>query len=172
MTEIKKTAAATPKRAKKPTSTRTVKDVAQLQLMVDDDRVQPSLGSTGAAGIDLRLATSAAIAIAPGGMRVVGTGVRVAIPEGYVGKLYVRSSTGIKKRVTLANGTGIIDSDYRGEIKLALMNNGSKPVFFEQYDRVAQLVVCRHFDYRGMVFVDELPETERGEGGVGSTGDK
>lgn len=120
----------------------------------------------GSAGFDL--AASEEAWVKPGGIVVVGTGVRVEIPEGYVGLVFIRSSVG-KHGVTLSNSVGVIDSDYRGEIKLSLVNNGHAPHHIYAGSYIAQLVV--------MPFVGEaikvhtLRATARGEGGFGSTGE-
>ena len=100
---------------------------------------------------------------------IVGTGVKVAIPEGYVGLLFVRSSLGIKRHLDLANGTGVIDSDYRGEIKVCLRNTGPTHQYVKRGDRICQLVIVP-VHLNPWVEVDTLDETERGEGGIGSTG--
>lgn len=91
------------------------------------------------AGLDL--ATPGAVTLAPGQMTPVDTGVAVAIPDGHVGLVFVRSSIGIKKLVSLANGTGVIDAGYRGTIKVALVNNGIHTVEFDAGERIAQLVI-------------------------------
>lgn len=98
---------------------------------------------------------------------MVGTGIAVEIPEGQVGLVFVRSSIGTKRGITLANGTGVIDSDYRGEIMLAL--NFSSPAKIEAYERVAQLVVVPYTKV-SPTLVTELNTTHRGVGGFGSTG--
>ena len=91
------------------------------------------------AGLDL--ATPHALTINPGEMTPVDTGIAVAIPNGYVGLVFVRSSIGIKRRCTLANGTGVIDAGYRGTITVALVNNGIHTVEFDAGERIAQLVL-------------------------------
>lgn len=105
------------------------------------------------------------------GTLMVSTGVKVAIPEGYVGLLYVRSSLGVKRRLDLANGTGVIDADYRGEVKVCLRNTGRSPQFIRRGDRICQLVVVP-VDLTDWVEVEQLDETVRGQGGFGSTGEK
>lgn len=107
--------------------------------------------------------------VQPGHARVYGTGVRVAIPAGYVGLLFVRSSLGVKRRLDVANGTGVIDADYRGEVKVCLRNTGTHATRITRGERVAQMVVvpCNLTDWAE---VDHLDETVRGEGGYGSTG--
>lgn len=107
--------------------------------------------------------------ISPGVSRVFGTGVRVAVPEGYVGLLFARLSLGVKRRLDVANGTGVIDADYRGEVKVCLRNTGRIHARLERGERIAQLVVVP-CDLEEWVEVAHLDSTERGEGGYGSTG--
>lgn len=107
--------------------------------------------------------------ISPGVSRVFGTGVRVAVPEGYVGLLFARSSLGVKRRLDVANGTGVIDAGFRGEVKVCLRNTGRIHARLERGERIAQLVVVP-CDLEEWVEVEHLNNTERGEGGYGSTG--
>lgn len=107
--------------------------------------------------------------ISPGVSRVFGTGVRVAVPEGYVGLLFARSSLGVKRRLDVANGTGVIDAGFRGEVKVCLRNTGRSHARLERGERVVQMVVVP-CDLEEWVEVAHLDNTERGEGGYGSTG--
>ena len=109
--------------------------------------------------------------INPGETKVINTGVQVAIPEGYVMKMYVRSSTGIKKHLCLANGTGIIDSGYRDEIKMALHNFGNESVTIEDGDRICQFIILPFpkVELEQMEDNKEFRHGDRG-GGIGSTG--
>jgi len=129
--------------------------------------ITPTRGTPGSAGLDLYADQEALVVSYKAAM--VGTGIAVEIPEGYVGLLFLRSSTG-KAGVALANGVGVIDSDYRGEIKLCLTyahDMGGHHI--RRGDRIAQLVVlpAPTFD---LTEVDSLSTTERGAGGFGSTG--
>lgn len=99
----------------------------------------------------------------------VPTGLKMSIPEGYFGAVYPRSSAGIKSRISLANSTGIIDSDYRGELILFLVNNGDEELVINNGDRLAQMVI-QPFVQVDFEVVEALDDTERGEGGIGSTG--
>lgn len=98
-----------------------------------------------------------------------GTGIAAAIPDGYVGLLFVRSSLGTKHGVTLANGTGVIDAGYRGEIKVCLRANGPFGAFIKRGERIVQMVVVP-VNLTPWVEVEHLDDTDRGEGGFGSTG--
>lgn len=139
--------------------------------LLDENAILPTRGSEEAAGLDLYALEDVNV---PGwGLdatpTVVSTGVAVAIPQGCVGLVYVRSSLGFKHNITLANSVGVIDSDYRGEIKVALQNNSNEDFIVEKGHRFAQLVITPVIMADAFA-VDELPETERGEGGMGSTG--
>jgi dUTP pyrophosphatase len=127
----------------------------------------PTRGTPGSAGLDLYSDQDALVS--SWASVTVGTGIAVEIPEGYVGLLFLRSSIG-KAGVALANGVGVIDSDYRGELKLQLIYSANVGGYhITRGDRIAQLVVlpAPTFD---LVEVDELPDTQRGGGGFGSTG--
>lgn len=119
------------------------------------------------AGWDLSLMVNVKIPV--NGHVVASTGVSVDIPDGYVGKVFVRSSLGFKRHVVLSNGTGIIDAGYTGEIMVSLHNEGTAPVWLRGGERVAQLVVEK-LPVVEFVEVEELGASERGVGGFGSTG--
>lgn len=104
-----------------------------------------------------------------GGTTLFGTGIAVAIPEGHVGLVFVRSSIGIKRNLVLANGTGVIDSGYRGEIMVCLRNEGDAPAVIVRGERIAQLVIVP-CDLTEWQEVNTLDDTDRGTGGIGSTG--
>ena len=131
----------------------------------------PTYGSEFSAGADLYALTEEAITIAPHETALVHTGVAMEIPVGYVGLVFARSGLATKRALAPANKVGVIDSDYRGEIMVALHNHGSEPRTIENGERIAQLVLLPYltaeFDE-----VDELSDTARGEGGFGSTGTK
>ena len=129
----------------------------------------PEYKHAGDAGADMRAAIDAPVTIRPGESAWVGTGVRMAIPEGHVGLQFPRSGLGCNHGICLANGTGVIDSGYRGEIKAKLLNLGAEPFTVNPGDRVCQLVVVpfRRCNFRT---VASLPESDRGADGYGSTG--
>jgi dUTP pyrophosphatase len=105
----------------------------------------------------------------PNERRLVGTGLKVAIPPGYEGQVRPRSGLAFKHGISIVNAPGTIDADYRGEIGVILINHGADVVTFNSGDRIAQLVVCPVARVE-LIVVDSLEETERGEGGFGSTG--
>jgi len=129
----------------------------------------PSYATSGSAGCDLRAAVSEPLTLAPGARALVPTGIAVAIPEGHEGQVRMRSGLAIRHGLTLLNGPGTIDADYRGEIRVILANLGSEPVTLSRGDRIAQLVIAPVVRAR-LERSDELPETSRHTGGFGSTG--
>ena len=134
--------------------------------------ILPTYGSAGAAGADLyALPEGDPIVINPGETVFIHTGLSMAIPEGYVGLNFARSGLAAKRGLAPANKVGVIDSDYRGELMVALHNHGDVPQTVEPGDRVAQFLIMPVVQAR-FCEVDELDETDRGAGGFGSTGRK
>lgn len=131
--------------------------------------VIPTRGSAAAAGYDLRACTAAPIVIAPGETAMVGTGLSIAVPEGYFGAVFARSGLACKQGVRPANCVGVCDSDYRGEYMVALYNDSRVPCEIAPGDRIAQLVVMPFLELE-FEEKDELSDTARGAGGFGSTG--
>lgn len=129
----------------------------------------PTYGSAEAAGADLYACLDGDAVIEPGKTVFVPTGIAMAVPRGYAGLIYARSSMGAKRGLAPANKVGVIDSDYRGEVMVALHNHGSVPQTVCHGERIAQLLVTAvlspAFEECG-----ELDETARGAGGFGSTG--
>jgi dUTP pyrophosphatase len=125
----------------------------------------PEYSSTGAAGADLR--ASEAVTIAPGGRAAVPTAVRLQIPPGHVGLVWPRSGLAVRHGIdTLA---GVIDSDYRGEVRVVLVNHGDEPFRIDRGDRIAQLLVQR-VERAAFTAVPSIDDSDRGGGGFGSTG--
>ena len=131
----------------------------------------PTMGSKFAAGADLYSAEDADVVIGLGETKFIGTGLAMEIPEGYVGLVYARSGLACKRGLAPANKVGVVDSDYRGEIKVALHNHGKEAQTVEKGERIAQMVIAPYLSVN-YEEADELSETERGEGGFGSTGRK
>lgn len=129
----------------------------------------PYYATDGAAAVDLHACIDAPMTIPAGGQVVVPTGLAVAIPEGYVGIIAVRSSMGVRHGITLSNAIGVIDSDYRGPLGVGLRNTTGEDYILQPCDRMAQLMVVPVLRPE-IRLVEELPETERGAGGFGSTG--
>lgn len=130
----------------------------------------PSYATPGSAAMDLRACVEEAVVIAPGARVVVPSGIAIALPSAeFVALLFARSGLATKGGICLANGVGVIDSDYRGEIGVALLNTGSEPYTILPGDRIAQLMVTPVVQ-PALELVEELPVSERGAGGFGSTG--
>ena len=127
----------------------------------------PAYATDGAAGMDVLAAED--VTLAPGARHAVATGLAVAIPHGYEIQVRPRSGLALKHGITVANAPGTIDSDYRGELKVILINHGHENFAIRRGDRVAQLVLAP-VTRGNWLPVEELDETARGEGGFGSTG--
>lgn len=127
----------------------------------------PEYATDGAAGMDVVSAED--VTIAPGARHAVATGLALAIPHGFEIQVRPRSGLALKHGITVPNTPGTIDSDYRGELKVILINHGAEPFAIRRGDRVAQLVLAP-VTRASWLPVDELDETARGEGGFGSTG--
>lgn len=138
-----------------------------MALRLDFIGQKPLLAHEGDAGLDLY--ASATTTFEPGTSRKVGTGTRVAIPNGYFGMLLGRSSMGVNRGLRLANSVGIIDSGYRGELIVAMHNDDPRQQVIEEGERVAQLVIVP-FAQVILNRVQAFDVTERGEGGFGSSG--
>ena len=132
----------------------------------------PTRGSVDAAGWDLYadLNTDRTLEIAPASTYVVPTGIAMEIPKGCFGAIYARSGLATKQGLRPANCVGVIDSDYRGEIKVALHNDSTIIQPVKDHDRIAQVVIQPYVEFDEMTVVEDLGETERGAGGFGSTG--
>lgn len=136
--------------------------------MLDDGLEPPAYAQPGDAGADLRSRIS--LTLAPGERALVPTGVAVALPEGYVGLVHPRSGLAAKHGITIVNAPGTVDSGYRGELMVSLLNTDRENSFeITRGDRIAQLVIQR-FETAAFTLVDELDETTRGSSGFGSTG--
>ncbi len=129
----------------------------------------PAPASPGSAGLDLLAAIAEPVTLAPGARLEVPTGLALELPPGWEGQVRPRSGLAARHGVTLANSPGTIDSDYRGEVRVLLVNLGAESVVIERGDRVAQLVVAPVTRVE-LVETDRLSETERGDGGFGSSG--
>ena len=133
----------------------------------DPELALPAYAREGDAGLDLLAA--APVTLAPGARQIVPTGLRVAIPEGFAGLVLPRSGLALRTGVTVLNAPGLIDSGYRGEVGVLLVNHGSEPVTVRRGERIAQLVI-QPVARAVLVEVRGLEATQRGAGGFGSTG--
>lgn len=143
-------------------------DVEVLLSTTDPDVPVPAYAHPGDAGADLT--TREAVVLQPGRRATVRTGVRIALPDGYVALVHPRSGLASRHGVTIVNGPGTVDAGYRGEISVTLLNTDpDAPVEFAVGDRIAQLVIQR-VERAVFVPVQDLPGSHRGDGGFGSTG--
>ena len=131
----------------------------------------PTYGTEEAAGADLYACVEEAVTIAPGQTAFIPTGIALEVPKGCAGLIYARSGMACKRGLAPANKVGVVDSDYRGEIKVCLRNLSREEFVLNTGERVAQLCIVP-VELCGFEEVSELPETERGDGGFGSTGMK
>ena len=129
----------------------------------------PSYATAGSAGLDLSAALEATLELRPGARALVPTGIAIALPAGHEGQVRPRSGLAVKHGLTVLNAPGTVDEDYRGEVKVALINLGEEPVRIEPGMRIAQLVVAPVTRVEP-VEVPSLEETARGAGGFGHTG--
>ena len=138
---------------------------------LDPAAVIPTYGSAAAAGADLYALCDAPLTIPAGETVLVHTGIAVEIPDGYVGLIYARSGLATKQGLAPANKVGVIDSDYRGELMVALHNQSNQTRTVSSGDRIAQLVIATYLRVEFQP-CDDLSDTQRGAGGFGSTGSK
>ena len=129
----------------------------------------PTYGSTEAAGADLYACLDAPVIVAPGETAWIGTGIALEVPMGCAGLVYARSGMATKRGLAPANKVGVVDSDYRGEIKVVLLNHGNTPQTVEHGERIAQFVITPVLT-PAYEEVEELSDSQRGTGGFGSTG--
>ncbi|NGP88569.1 dUTP diphosphatase [Fodinibius halophilus] len=131
----------------------------------------PSYESTYAAGMDVRAALDEPITLAPGERTLIPTGLKMAMPQGYEAQIRPRSGLAYRNGITMLNTPGTIDADYRGEVKVLAVNLGDEPFEIDHGDRVAQMVIAPVLQ-ADINEVENLSDTDRGEGGFGSTGVK
>lgn len=136
---------------------------------IKPDAVIPTRGSSSAAGYDLYACIDNDIVIKPNENVKIGTGLAIAVPDGYFGAIFARSGLAAKQNLRPANCVGVADSDYRGEYIVALHNDSNESRIIKRGERIAQLVVMPFLPVE-FLEVEELDETARGEGGFGSTG--
>ena len=142
-------------------------ETPRVLCVLSKDAALPLYATSGASGADLM--STASLTIAPGDYALVPTGVHLALPPDMEGQVRPRSGLALKHGVTVLNSPGTIDADYRGEIKVMLINHGKAPFTVSPGDRIAQIVFAR-VHRADIVRVEELPASQRGTGGFGSTG--
>ena len=131
----------------------------------------PAYATAQSAGMDLRANLDAPITLHPMERRLIPTGLHIALPEGYEAQVRPRSGLALKHGLTVLNAPGTIDADYRGEVGVVLINLSADDFVINDGERIAQLVIAR-YEQADLVVVEDLDETERGEGGYGHTGVK
>ena len=136
---------------------------------LSEDAVLPAYQTEGAAGMDISACLTEDVILNPMERKLIPTGFAIAVPNGYAAYLYARSGLASKKGITLPNCVGVIDSDYRGEVKVALVNLSDEPFEIKNGDRIAQMVISPVIQAI-LVEKEELSETKRAGGGFGSTG--
>jgi len=136
-------------------------------LIICDEDLKPTMGNPGDAGYDLRSAFD--LTLKARERSLIPTSVKIAIPQGYVGLVHPRSGLAAKNGITVLNAPGTVDSGYRGEVAVTLINHSDIDFEIRRGDRIAQLVFQK-YEMANFIAVDELPGTQRGTGGFGSTG--
>ncbi|SHI78697.1 dUTP pyrophosphatase [Geosporobacter subterraneus DSM 17957] len=143
--------------------------MSKIKIVCKDQTLLPAYETAGAAGMDLKAGIETSVTIKPGQRVLIPTGIHIEIPEGMEGQVRGRSGLAVKHGIGLVNGVGTIDSDYRGEIKVPLINWGQEDFTINRGDRIAQLIFCR-YEKIAWESVDLLNQSFRGTGGFGHTG--
>jgi dUTP pyrophosphatase len=141
----------------------------QIAIINRSNNPLPAYETAGSAGMDLRAFIETDITLKPGERKLIPTGLFIELPDGYEAQLRPRSGMAFKHGITLPNSPATIDSDYRGEIKIALINLSSEDFTIKSGDRIAQMVIAK-YEKATWTLTDNLSETKRGEGGFGHTG--
>ena len=139
----------------------------EIKLVTKSGNI-PAYETEGSAGMDLKAVLNEPVVLAPGERRLIPTGLFIELPQGYEAQVRARSGLAIKHGITLINCVGTIDSDYRGEIQVPLVNLGQEDFEIKNGERIAQMVIAK-YEQISWKITDELSETERGAGGFGHT---
>lgn len=142
-----------------------------VKVINESQNQLPAYQTPGAAGMDLRADITSPVTLQPLERRLITTGIRIQLPEGYEAQIRPRSGLALKHGITVLNTPGTIDADYRGLIGVVLINLGSEPFTIEPGERIAQMIFAK-YERAELVEVESLDETERGEGGFSHTGMK
>jgi len=143
----------------------------KVRIVNKSDNALPQYATTSSAGVDLRANLSEMVQLNPLERTLIPTGIFIELPEGYEAQVRPRSGLAVKKGITVLNSPGTIDADYRGEVKVILINLSQETVTIENGERIAQMVIQRH-EQAEWEKLEVLNETSRGSGGFGSTGHK
>ena len=141
----------------------------QIKIVNKSNNPLPAYETIGSAGMDLRAFTDSDITLMPGDRKLIPTGIFIELADGYEAQIRPRSGMAFKHGITLPNSPATIDSDYRGEVKVALINLSQEDFTIKNGDRIAQMVIAKYEKVQWIV-ADELSKTQRGEGGFGHTG--
>ena len=141
----------------------------EIRIINGSHHMLPRYETSQSAGMDLRANLDEPVTLLPMQRKLIPTGLRIALPEGYEAQVRPRSGLALRHGITVLNSPGTIDADYRGEVCVILINLGQEPFVINDGERIAQMVVARH-EQPELVAVEVLDETERGEGGFGHTG--
>ncbi len=139
------------------------------RLQNNHDLPLPAYASEGSSGMDIRAALEEPLVLDPGEIKMIPTGLAVSIPRGYEAQIRPRSGLALKNGIGMVNAPGTIDSDYRGEIGIILINWGEVPFIIRRGDRIAQMIICKTHRV-DLIELDDLDDTARGPGGFGHTG--
>ena len=140
-----------------------------LSVINKSNNPLPKYQTKQSAGVDLCAFLSSDLVLKPNDRRLIGTGLHIALPDGYEAQIRPRSGLAFKHGITIINSPGTIDADYRGEIKIALINHSNEDFVIKSGDRIAQMVISK-YEQISFSLTQSLDETERGEGGYGHTG--
>jgi dUTP pyrophosphatase len=143
----------------------------QIEIINQSHHPLPEYQTSGSAGMDLRANLTASVTLQPMERKLIPTGLFIALPEGYEAQIRPRSGLSIKRGLSLVNAIGTIDSDYRGELMVPIINFSAEAQTIEDGERIAQMVIAR-YEHATFMQVAILSETERGAGGFGSSGTK
>ena len=141
----------------------------QIKIVNKSNNPSPAYETIGSAGMDMRAFTESDIVIKAGDRKLIPTGIYIELPDGYEAQIRPRSGMAFKYGITLPNTPATIDSDYRGEIKVAVINLSQEDFTIKNGDRIAQMVIAK-YEKAQWIVADELSQTQRGEGGFGHTG--
>ena len=141
----------------------------KIKRLKKSDLPLPAYETDGSAGMDLRASLDDDVTLEPGDIKLVPTGISVSIPRGYEGQIRPRSGLALKHGIGLVNSPGTIDSDYRGEVRIIMINHGRKSFTIKHGDRIAQMIITG-ICHAAVEEVPELDSTDRGQGGFGHSG--
>ena len=141
----------------------------KIRIINKSNNPLPAYETSGSAGMDVRAFLNEEVVLKPLERKLIATGLFIELPDGYEAQIRPRSGLAFKHGISLPNSPATIDSDYRGEIKVALINLSNEDFLIKNGDRIAQMIIAR-FEKAELISVEELNETKRGEGGFGSTG--